>query len=67
MKRLVHRPPARVLLCLEGCFGEFYLPLDVDERPVCPVDAEHAVAVYGQPLLHAAEPLAFREDLADDR
>jgi len=31
VKRLVHRPPARVLLCLEDCFGEFYLPLDLDD------------------------------------
>lgn len=66
IRRIVHRPPARVLLCLEGCFEEFYLPLEANEHAVCPVDSEHAVAVYRQPILHASEPLAYREGDADD-
>jgi hypothetical protein len=40
-------PPHRVLLCLGPCHGEFYLPLDRDERQVCPNDGEHPVAIYG--------------------
>ena len=48
----VHQPPDRVLLCLEGCFGEFYLPLDLNERIVCPVDPTHTVAVYSGPCIH---------------
>lgn len=42
-----HRLSARVLLCEEPtCQGEFYLPLDRDELPVCPVEPDHPVAVY---------------------
>lgn len=37
----------RVLVCLGPCRGEFHLPMDYDETPVCPVDAKHTVAVYG--------------------
>lgn len=47
-------PPARVLLCLEApCHGEFYMPLDLDERIVCPFDSEHRVVVYSGPIIHA--------------
>jgi hypothetical protein len=48
-----HEPPARVLLCLEpGCYGEFYLPLDLADAMVCPNDRGHRVAVYSGPCLH---------------
>ena len=46
-------PPARVLLCLGPCHGEFYLPLDLDDPITCPVDVEHPVAVYTGPTIHA--------------
>lgn len=40
------KAPERVLLCLGPCHGEFYLPMDEGERPVCPNDSDHPVAVY---------------------
>lgn len=48
--------PARILLCMDpGCYGEFYLPLDLDERIGCPHDHTHPVAVYSTPILHKGE------------
>lgn len=41
------QPTPKVLICLGPCRGEFYLPLDWDEAPVCPNDRKHDVAVYG--------------------
>lgn len=41
------QPTPLVLLCLEGCHGEFYYPLDHKESPRCPTDTRHNVAVYG--------------------
>jgi hypothetical protein len=46
-------PPARVLLCLGPCHGDFYMPLDLDEPVVCPNDPDHLVAVYSAPVIHA--------------
>lgn len=48
----VAEAPARLLLCLGPCHGEFYLPLADDERPTCPVDRTHPVAVYSGPTIH---------------
>lgn len=45
-------PPARVLLCLGPCHGEFYLPLSLDEPIGCPVDGTHPVALYSSPTIH---------------
>lgn len=45
-------PTPRVLLCLDACHGEFYLPLDWDDAPVCPNDRTHDVAVYGGVVVH---------------
>jgi hypothetical protein len=54
-----HSPPARVLLCLGPCHGEFYLPLGLDEDMVCPVDRTHPVAIYQTPTIHAGtRPMA---------
>jgi hypothetical protein len=48
-------PPARVLLCLGPCHGEFYLPLDAGDHFVCPVDSEHPVAVYSGPVVYGGD------------
>ena len=55
LPRQIATPPARVLLCLEDCFGEFYLPLDLDDHMKCPVDSEHRVAVYSGPIIHEGD------------
>ena len=44
-------PTPKVLLCLGPCHGEFYLPLDYDDTPVCPNDRTHDVAVYGNLII----------------
>jgi hypothetical protein len=40
---------------MDDCLGEFYLPLDLNERIVCPVDPSHRVAVYSSPLIHGGQ------------
>ncbi len=49
------QPPARVLLCLGPCHGEYYLPLGPDDRIACIHDATHPVAIYQTPTIHAGE------------
>lgn len=44
---MTRAPSPNVLLCLGPCHGEFYLPLELGEAPVCPNDSTHDVAVYG--------------------
>ena len=48
-------PPARILLCLGPCHGEFYLPLGPGDAIVCPNDRTHPVALYQTPSIHAGE------------
>jgi hypothetical protein len=55
MPVIEHKPPARVLLCLGPCHGEFYLPLDHGEIAVCPNDRTHPVAVYSGPKVFPGE------------
>jgi hypothetical protein len=63
----VNQPPARVLLCLDACFGEFYLPLDLNEPMVCPVDSSHRVAVYSSPCIHqTTDSVALRASEASN-
>lgn len=42
----MNKPPKQLLLCLDDCYGEFYLPLDSDESQHCPNRPEHTVAIY---------------------
>lgn len=48
-------PPARLLLCLGPCHGEFYLPLEYDDDIVCPNDRTHPVALYQGASIHLGE------------
>jgi hypothetical protein len=60
----MNTPPGRILICLGPCYGEFYLPLDMDEVIVCPNDREHPVALYQNPGIHAgdAEPASDEQE-----
>lgn len=51
-----HKPPARILLCLGACHGEYYLPLGPDDHAICLNDRTHPVAIYQTPTIHAGEP-----------
>lgn len=50
--RQSNSPDRRILLCLDGCRGEFYYPLADNETPTCPVDGKHDVALYSAPTVY---------------